>query len=191
MPSYWIALQPDHRSHAFSITELSVTLCILSLLSVVSMAAVVKPLRDHQFGTFAALMCADFQRALTQAQVSYRPLRMNFNHGPEAFYRLETQVDGQWLTLSLPIKLTGYQRSISLSVPDHRPHPHHPHRPLDTAFRSSHAPYFYFKRVGSSSGTLAFSDRAGRTLCFILAGENNRLRAYLWLPGFDQWRSIL
>lgn len=177
--------------HGFSLVELSMALTIFALLAATSSALLFGPLRDHQFMTFAVLVCGDFQRALSQAQTSYRPIRMNLNPEQDAFYKLEIQLDRNWHTLSLPLKHSRYQGQISMSVKAPLPHPHDPSRQLTQAFRSSHAPYFYFRRRGSSSGTLAFSDPSGRTLCFVLAGDNNRLRAYLWLPSQEQWQALL
>ncbi|CAM2008189.1 hypothetical protein APED_16140 [Acanthopleuribacter pedis] len=171
--------------------ELMVALLILSLLSVSAHHYFITPLRDHQFSTFAAWMCSDFQKTLTHAQMTYQPLRMNLSREAGFFYRVETRVENQWLTLSSPLKHNRYLRSITRSVPASLPHPHDSGRTLDHAFRSNHAPYLYFRRVGSSSGTVAFSDRDGRTLCFILAGDANRLRAYLWFPKFKDWQPIL
>lgn len=184
------ARQHQGRS-GFSLTELSVALTIIALLAVTTNALLFGPLRDHQFMTFAVLVCGDFQRALSQAQTSYRPIRMNLRPEQDAFYQLEIQIDRGWHTLSLPIKHNRYQSQIAMAIKQPLPHPHNAGEQLSLAFRSSHAPYFYFRRQGSSSGTLAFSDPAGRTLCFVLAGDTNRLRAYLWLPSQNQWQALL
>lgn len=184
-----LAKQPPARG--FSLIELSVVLTIFALLATTSNALLFGPLRDHQFMTFAVLVCGDFQRALSQAQTSYRPIRMNVHPEQDAFYKLEIQIDRGWHTLSLPLKHSRYQGQITMAVKTPLPHPHDPGNLLVQGFRSSHAPYFYFRRRGSSSGTLAFSDPSGRTLCFVLAGDTNRLRAYLWLPSQAQWQALL
>lgn len=172
----------------YSLIELSVVLVVAITLGVLAAPLLTGPLRDREFGVFAAELTGQLLLARSHALHMREEVHFDFQSDREFRYRLlRRRPGGGWRALSLNTWPFGYGRTIHAALPAWPlPHPH-TGSPIRHPISSTHGQRFFFGAEGSSSGSVVFSDGRDRVLCAVISGETGRFRVYLWNRSEGDW----
>ncbi|MCB1044161.1 MAG: hypothetical protein KDC35_14560 [Acidobacteria bacterium] len=171
---------------AHTLIELMMGLIISALMLCVAVPLFQGPIADARFHAFGAELTGNLVMARRYAQISHRPVWLEFSDDPRCYYRCWVEREtGDMELISEHIRDTKSPIDLRL-FEEPLPHPTQGSM-IGKPLSSTHGERIHFTHVGSSAVTLTYTDGLSRAYCAVISPNSGRIRAFLWEPSQKSW----